>query len=98
MPIDTNTFDFLISDENEVLLLLYARDIAPEDAVVKLNPEQKNIELYRRINDAFTLENVESDVFDILKNETQLLICEILPTSNPDETEIVYTYYAQITA
>ena len=96
MPIDTNTFDFLVSDENEVLLLLYARDIAPEAPIVRLNAEQNNIELYRRVNDAFTLEHVENEVFDILKNEKELLVCEIMPTDNPDETEIVYTYKAQI--
>lgn len=96
MAIDVNTYDFLISDENEVMLLLYARDIAPEEPVVRLNPEQKIIELYRRRNDAFTLENIEDKIFEILKNETKLLVCEIYPTPNLDETEIVYTYEATI--
>ena len=96
MPIDTNTFSFLISDENEVMLILYARDIEPEQPAVRLNPAEKNIELYRRINDAFTLEKVEDEVFRLLKDEESLLVCEILPTDDPDETEIVYTYNAII--
>lgn len=96
MTFDPNTFDFLISEENEVMLIIYARDIAPEDPIVRLNPEQKNVELYRRRNDAFTLESVSDDVFAILKNEEKLLVCEILPTEDPDETEIVYTYEALI--
>ncbi len=96
MTFDVNTFDFLISDANEVMLILYARDLAPEEPLVRLNPEQKNVELYRRKNDAFTLEKVDDDVFEILKNEEKLLICEILPTDNPEETEIVYTYEAPI--
>ena len=96
MAIDVNTYDFLISDENEVMLLLYARDIAPEEPVVRLNPEQKSIELYRRRDDAFTLENIEDQVFELLNGEDNLLVCEIYPTENPDETEIVYTYEAII--
>ena len=96
MAIDVNKYDFLISDENEVMLLLYARDIAPEEPVVRLNPEQKTIELYRRRDDAFTLENIEDQIFTLLQNEEKLLVCEIYPTANPDETEIVYTYEATI--
>lgn len=96
MPVETNTFDFLISDEDEIMLILYARDIAPEQPAVRLNPEEKTIELYRRVDDAFTLENVEDDVFELLKNEETLLVCEILPIEDTDETEIVYTYNAPI--
>lgn len=96
MAIDVNKYDFLISDENEVMLLLYARDIAPEEPVVRLSSEQKTIELYRRRDDAFTLENVEDQIFTLLKDEPNLLVCEIYPTDNPDETEIVYTYEATI--
>ncbi|MBQ7632631.1 MAG: hypothetical protein IJS88_00770 [Alphaproteobacteria bacterium] len=96
MNFDINTFDFLISEENEVMLILYARDIAPEDPIVRLNPENNTIELYRMKNDAFTLEKVDNEVFELLKNEKNLLVCEILPTENPDETEIVYTYEAII--
>ncbi len=96
MPIEANTFDFLISDEDEIMLILYARDIAPEQPAVRLNPTDRTIELYRRIDDAFTLENVENDVFELLKNNETLLVCEILPTENEDETEIVYTYNAPI--
>lgn len=96
MPVDTNTYSFLISEENEVMLIIYARDIEPEQPAVRLNPEEHNVELYRRVNDAFTLENVEDEVFTLLKDEENLLVCEILPTPDPDETEIVYTYEAPI--
>ena len=96
MPVNTDGYNFLISDENEVLLVLYARDIAPEQPAARLNPEQQIIELYRRKDDAFTLENVENEVFESLKDADNLLVCEILPTANSDETEIVYTYEAPL--
>jgi hypothetical protein len=96
MAFDVNTFDFMISEENEVMLVIYARDIAPEDPIARLDPENKTVELYRRKNDAFSLENVSDDVFELLKDEDNLLVCEIMPTENPDETEIVYTYEATL--
>lgn len=96
MAVDTNTFEFLISDEDEIMLLLYARDIAPEQPAVRLNPEDKTIELYRRVDDAFTLENVEDEVFELLKDAETLLVCEIFPIEETEETEIVYTYDAAI--
>ena len=96
MAFDVNTFDFMISEENEVMLVIYARDIAPEDPIARLDPENKKVELYRRKNDAFSLENVSDDVFELLKDEDNLLVCEIMPTENPDETEIVYTYEATL--
>lgn len=96
MAFDVNTFDFMISEENEVMLVIFARDIAPEDPIARLDPEHKTVELYRRKNDAFTLENVDDEVFELLKKEDNLLVCEILPTDNPDETEIIYTYEATL--
>lgn len=96
MTFDVNTFDFLISEDNDVLLVIYARDIEPNEPIVRLNPEQKTVELYRRKNDAFTLESVDEEVFNLLSREEKLLVCEILPTENPEETEIVYTYEATI--
>lgn len=96
MPVETNSYDFLISDKDEIMLILYARDIAPEEPAVRLNPENKTIELYRRFDDAFTLESVEDEVFALLQNAEQLLVCEILPLKENDETEIVYAYHAII--
>ena len=35
-----------------------------------------------------------SPFFEILQNHDSLLVCEILPAENSDETEIVYAYKA----
>lgn len=95
MP-DFNTFDFMITEDNEVMLLLYARNTAPEKPSVKLNYDAHNIILTRNQEDILTLENVEDKIFDNLQEDNSLLVCEIDPTDNEEESEIVYTYEAII--
>lgn len=93
---NNDTYDFIISDENEVMLMLYSRDSIPENPSVRLDAENHVIELYRNLDDALTLQYVDSDVFANLAEEDNLLVCEIRPTDDPDETEIVYAYEAPI--
>ena len=91
-----NTFDFLISDEDEVMLILNARKTNPQNPAVRLRAEEQIVELYRSPQEPYTLSGVDSDVFRLLKDEETLLICEVSPTDDPDETEIVYAYEAPI--
>ena len=37
---DTNTYDFLINDEDEAMLLLYAHKGEPKDSSIELNVEK----------------------------------------------------------
>lgn len=93
---NNDTYDFLISEENEVMLILSSRNSAPENPAVRLDAENHLIELYRNTEDAVTLQYVDSDVFTNLAEDESLLVCEIQPTDDPDETEIVYVYHAVI--
>lgn len=95
MP-DFNTFDFMVTDENEVLLLLYARESEPQEPTVELNYDEHTIVLKRNEDDFLTLENIEDEIFDDLQEEDTLLVCEIAPTEDDEEEEIVYTYEADI--
>ncbi len=95
MP-DFNTFDFMVTDENDVMLLLYARETAPENPTVRLNNDEHSIILTRNQEDVLTLENVEDEIFDNLQDDTTLLVCEIEPSDNEEDAEIVYTYEAEI--
>lgn len=94
--VGNNTYDFIISDKNEVMLILYSRESAPENPAVRLDTENHIVELYRNSQDALTLQYVDNDVFNNLSEEENLLVCEIQPTDDPDETEIVYAYHATI--
>ena len=43
-----DTFDFIINDEDEVLLLIFAREGDPKDPVIEINPETKTAILHRK--------------------------------------------------
>ena len=42
------TYDFLINDEDETMLLLYVREGEPQNATITLNPDEKSAVLHRR--------------------------------------------------
>ena len=42
------------------------------------------------------LENIENSVFNDLQDEVGLLVCELSPTENDEETEVIYAYEADI--
>lgn len=89
-------YDFLITDENEVMLVMYARDSAPDAPAARLVPDGHSIEIYRNSHDAVTLQYVDSDVFKSLEGKEFILVCETAPTDDPEETEIVYAYEAPV--
>ena len=93
---ETDTFDFLISDEDEMMLLLHAHQTPPENPTAKLYPQNHIIEIYRRPDDALTLEEVDDRVFQKLQGMKVLLVCETSAIENEDETEIIYAYEAKI--
>ena len=89
-------FDFVIGDNNEVLLVLNAQDQIPDEPALVLEPEEHSATLFRNEEQELTLENVSDDAFKALEDKDEVMVCEIAPTDNPDETRIVYNYYAEI--
>ncbi len=91
------TYDFVINDEDEVMLLLYAGDTAPsEDARIVLDAENNSAELYRSENETIFLEGIPDDIFDSLADADKLLVCEITDTEKEEDSKIVYAYEADI--
>jgi len=95
MP-DMNTFEFLITEEDDVALLLYAREGKADRALVRLFRNEQKVEFYRNEEDELTLENVDDNVFVSLAGKKQLLVCEVLPAENDDELEIIDSYMSEI--
>ena len=95
MP-DFDGFEFIITEEDDVMLIIYARSSDPENPQVELNKEQKRIILRRNNTDIVTLENVEDKILNNLSEEKALLIAEVVPTENPLEHEVKQVYNAVI--
>lgn len=93
---DFDTFDFLINDEDEVMLLLYQREGEPVNPRIELDVDEKSALLYRNDDDNILLSDINIEVFDSLQEADKLLVCELSRDENDDDAEIVYAYEAEI--
>jgi hypothetical protein len=96
MP-DMNMFQFLVSDENEVVLLLYAREGHADRPLARLFRNEQKIEIYRSGDDELTLEQVDDNIFVLLNGKHNFMVCEVLPAENEGEVEIIDSYFIEIT-
>lgn len=93
---DNAMYDFVVNDEDEVMLLLYAGNTEPENARFVIDLEENKAELYRNEAECVVLENIPDDIFDSLVDADKLLVCEISNTENDEDSEIVFAYEADI--
>lgn len=93
---ELQTFDFLINEEDEVMLLLYQQEGTPQDSRIELNPEEKSAILYRNQESQIMLDDIPTDVFDSLTEADKLLVCELSAEDNEEDTQIAYAYEAEI--
>ena len=91
------TYDFLINDEDEAMLLLYARDGEPKDPSIEIDPEDGTAVLTRNPEDNVRLEDIPDEVLDSLQEADKLLVCELSLDDDEKDTQIVYAYEAEIT-
>lgn len=90
------TFDFVVNDEDEVMLLLYAGASEPSNPRIVLNSADNSAELMRSENESIVLEGVPDEIFDSLADADKLLVCELSNTEKEEDSEIVYAYEAEI--
>ena len=93
-----DTFDFLVNDEDEVMLLLYERKGEPAATPrIEFNAEEKSALLYRNDNDVVELSGIEDNIFDSLQDADKLLICELSKEEDEDgDNAIRYAYEADV--
>ncbi len=89
-------YDFVVNDEDEVMLLLYASNSEPKNARFILNIDANSAELYRNENECIVLENIPNNIFDSLADVDKLLVCEISDTEKEEDSEIIFAYEADI--
>ncbi len=94
---DNITYDFVVNDEDEVMLLLYAGESAPAtETRIVLDAENHSAELFRNDDESIVLEAIPDEIFDSLIDADKLLVCELSKTENEDDSRIVYAYEADI--
>ena len=91
-----DAFDFIINEEDEVMLLLYAREGEAKDAVIEIDAGNRSAVLYRNEEDGVVIDRIPDDAFDSLQDADSLMVCELSRTENEKETEIVHAYEAEI--
>ena len=80
------SFDFLINEEDEVMLLLYAQETEPHNPRIELNPKEKSAILYRAEDDELHLTDIPDEVFDSLAEADKLMVCELSAEEKEDFT------------
>ena len=94
--VENGMYDFVINDEDEVLLLLYAGNTEPKNAKIVLKINKNQAEFFRTPDECIILEEIPDNIFDSLAESDKLLVCEISNTENDEDSEIVYAYEADI--
>ncbi len=89
-------YDFVINDEDEVMLLLYAGQTEPGNARIVIDIDNKRAEFFRNPDECIVLEDIPEDVFDSMFENDKLLVCEISDTEKEEDSQIVYAYEADI--
>ena len=91
-----DAYDFVVNEEDEVMLLLYARASEPKDAVFEIDTENMSAILHRNSEDGILIKELPVDILDSLQDADSLLVCELKPTEDENDTEIIYAYEADI--
>nr|QJR98255.1 hypothetical protein PlAlph_2600 [uncultured Alphaproteobacteria bacterium] len=91
-----DTFDFIINDEDEVMLLIYVREGQPKEPSIDINPTDNTAVLHRNDEDEIFLKEVPDEVIDSLHDADTLLVCELSREENEEDTKIINAYEADI--
>ena len=94
MQKNLNFYDFLINDEDEVMLLLYARENTPQTPSISIDTSTNSAIFYRNENDSFSLQEIPSDIIDALQEVDNILVCEL--NEDEESPQIVNAYEAEI--
>lgn len=93
---DTATYDFVVNDEDEVMLLIYASETEPYQPKFVLDIDSKTAELQRNDEEVLVLEAVPESIFDSLADADKLLVCELADTKPKENSHLVRAYEADI--
>lgn len=91
-----NMFQFVPTEDGELVLFIYAREGMQNRPVLRLVPQEHKIEFYRSGEDAFNLNEIDETIMAKLEHKKNILVCEVLPAENAGEVEISNSYLIDI--
>ena len=93
---NSNFYDFIINEDDEIMLLLYAKDTKPENPHIDIDIKNNQAFLYRSKNEGILIEDISDEILDILHDSDKLLICELSDEDNEEDIKIINAYEAEI--
>lgn len=94
--IDNNIFDFVVNEENEVMLLINAQDTEPNNACFHFDFMKRMAILSRNESDKIFLSDIDENILDLCSDSDEILVCELMIGENEEESQIVYAYSAKV--
>ena len=91
-----NTYEFIINDDDEIMLLLYSQEGSPNKPVLDVMLEENKAVLYRSKDKGIIIEDISDDVLDMLSDIDKILVCELSTEDNEDDTLLTNAYEATI--
>ncbi len=90
-----DSYDFLLNEDDEVMLLLYAKESKPENPYMVIDFDNKSAELYRNGTDCVVIADISEDILSAIQLVDSILVCE-LSRDEDEEPKMIYAYEAQI--
>lgn len=89
-------FDFVINDEDEIMLLLYVQEGEPANSYIEVNKDTNSAVLFRNAEHSIDLKEISEDILDAMFDAESLLVCELSREEDDKETKIIYAYEAEV--
>lgn len=91
-----NTYELIINEDDEIMLLLYSQEGAPEKPVLEISPESNQAVLYRSKTSGIEIKDIPEENIDMLCDIDKILVCELSAEADEDNTQITNVYEATI--
>ena len=89
-----NTFDFVINEDGDIMLLLFMSEGRPEFPRFEVEKETNTLWLYRSVEKVLGLYDIEPKIIAKLAAMKKLLVCEMTMPPAEANSEIAYVYEA----
>lgn len=91
-----NTYEFIINEDDEIMLLLYSQEGKPEEPVLELSSDSNQAVLYRSKTSGMEIKDISEEDMDMLYDIDKILVCELSADTDEDNTQITDVYEATI--